>query len=389
MSNFIPFFKPDISEEESELLIDVLKSGIISKGPKVFEFQDKISEFIGNSNMILTNSCTSALFLALKTLGIGKGDEVIVPSFTFCSTVNIIEHLEATPVFVDINYDTFLLDEDDVKRKLSNKTKAIIIVHFAGYVADINNYKSIVADYENKIYLVEDAAHAFGSMYGDSKIGNHTDATCFSFYATKNITTGEGGALLLKNRKLLEKAEKLAWHGINKDLWDRYSNKSEWKYDVEYPGYKFNMSDLNAALGLGQMTKVNEMENKRKDIAHKYNQEFKKIKNYVELPILENDYSENSYHLYVIKIKGGEALRDKFISYMKDNNIGVSVHFIPNHMQSYYKHKYNFKLINTEKVYNEIVSLPMYSSLSEDNISYIISTVLEFFYGEKKEGYYE
>ncbi|WP_317984441.1 DegT/DnrJ/EryC1/StrS family aminotransferase [Bacillus cabrialesii] len=374
---FISFHRPDITNEELETVAETIKSGWISKGPKVIEFEKKLGEYLGAEHVISCNSGTAALHMALLALGIGEGDEVIVPSFTFCSSVNVILHVGATPVFADICEDDLCIDPEDVRQKLSPRTKAVIAVHFAGYPANLDELSSICK--ENGLYLIEDAAHALGTRYKGKMIGTHGDAVCFSFYATKNITTGEGGALILKDEEAAERARLYGWHGITKNAWNRYGEKGSWRYDVLLPGFKYNMTDIQAALGLVQLKRAAEIQEKRTRIANYYASELTNQSKRAELPLTDiPSHITHSWHLFILRVKKrGEMERDQFIENMKAKHIGLSVHFIPVHMHPYYKEHFPAKLPVTERIFPEIVSLPLYSQLSKENCQYIVQSIKE------------
>ncbi|MCO4853060.1 DegT/DnrJ/EryC1/StrS family aminotransferase [Bacillus vallismortis] len=374
---FISFHRPDITNEELETVAETIKSGWISKGPKVIEFEKKLGDYLGAEHVISCNSGTAALHMALLALGVGEGDEVIVPSFTFCSSVNVILHVGATPVFADICEDDLCIDPEDVRQKLSPRTKAVIAVHFAGYPANLDELSSICK--ENGLYLIEDAAHALGTRYKGKMIGTHGDAVCFSFYATKNITTGEGGALILKDEEAAERARLYGWHGITKNAWNRYGEKGSWRYDVLLPGFKYNMTDIQAALGLIQLKRAAEIQEKRTRIANYYASEFTNQSERAELPLADiPSHITHAWHLFILRVKKrGEMDRDQFIEHMKAKHIGLSVHFIPVHMHPYYKEHFPAKLPVTERIFPEIVSLPLYSQLSKEDCQYIVQSIKE------------
>ncbi|MGR0286550.1 DegT/DnrJ/EryC1/StrS family aminotransferase [Bacillus subtilis subsp. subtilis] len=364
-----------MTNEELETVVETIKSGWISKGPKVIEFEKKLGECLGAEHVISCNSGTAALHMALLALGVGEGDEVIVPSFTFCSSVNVILHVGATPVFADICEDDLCIDPEDVRQKLSSRTKAVIAVHFAGYPANLNELSSICK--ENGLYLIEDAAHALGTRYNEKMIGTHGDAVCFSFYATKNITTGEGEALILKDEEAAERARLYGWHGITKNAWNRYGEKGSWRYDVLLPGFKYNMTDIQAALGLIQLKRAAEIQEKRTKIANYYASELINHPERAELPLTDiPSHITHSWHLFTLRVKKhGEMDRDQFIEEMKAKHIGLSVHFIPVHMHPYYREHFPAKLPVTERIFPEIVSLPLYSQLSKEDCQYIVQSI--------------
>ncbi|AUJ24837.1 MULTISPECIES: DegT/DnrJ/EryC1/StrS family aminotransferase [Virgibacillus] len=383
-NDFIPFHRAEITSQEINNVIDALKSGWISKGPKVVEFEEKLASFLNTKHVITCNSGTAALHMALLSMRIGPGDEVIVPSFTFCSSVNVILHVGATPVFVDINEDNFCLNISDVKSKISAKTKAIIAVHFAGYPADLKELSCLARD--NELYLIEDAAHAFTTKFNNQYIGTHGDAICFSFYATKNITTGEGGALVVSNDTLAEKARLYGWHGISKNAWNRYTSEGSWKYDVMLPGFKYNMTDIQAAIGSSQLEKAEMMRNKKEKIASYYSENLNEISEFIKVPFYKKEVGlQHGWHLFVIRVKNNNFInRDEFIERMKERKIGLSVHFIPVHLHPYYQTNFPTSLPVTENIYDEIVSLPLYSNLTKEETSYIVKSIKEIFMGASR-----
>ncbi|WP_024713491.1 DegT/DnrJ/EryC1/StrS family aminotransferase [Bacillus tequilensis] len=366
-----------MTNEELETVAETIKSGWISKGPKVIEFEKKLGEYLSAEHVISCNSGTAALHMALLALGVGEGDEVIVPSFTFCSSVNVILHVGATPVFADICEDDLCIDPEDVRQKLSPRTKAVIAVHFAGYPANLDELSGICK--EHGLYLIEDAAHALGTRYKGKMIGTHGDAVCFSFYATKNITTGEGGALILQDEAAAERARLYGWHGITKNAWNRYGEKGSWRYDVLLPGFKYNMTDIQAALGLIQLKRAAEIQEKRTKIANYYASELINQSERAALPLTDiPSHVTHSWHLFILRVKKrGEMERDQFIENMKAKHIGLSVHFIPVHMHPYYREHFPAKLPVTERIFSEIVSLPLYSQLSKENCQYIVQSIKE------------
>lgn len=374
---FLPFTLPTIEDEEIDEVVDTLKNGWLTMGPKTKKFEDEFANYIGCKYAISVNSCTAALFLAGKVLGIKPKDEIILPSLTFASTANIVEHLGARPVFADVD-STICIDPEDIKRKITEKTKAIIPVHYAGHPAAMNEINEIAED--NSILVFEDAAHAVGSEYKGNKIGNGKNLACFSFYATKNMTTGEGGMITTNNEKFAEKLRILRLHGISRDAWKRYSSKGSWYYEVTAAGYKCNMTDINASLGLAQLRKVDSFNKKRAEIVEKYNSEFSKTD--VLSTIKSRENTKPAYHLYplIVDFTKLSLSHAEFIDKFKEYNIGVSLHFIPLHLQPYYKEKYNYKegdLPKTERFYNSVVSLPLHPRLSDRDVKYIVDSVIE------------
>lgn len=369
----IQFSPPDITLKEIEAVTKVLKSKWLTMGPKTIEFENKFSKYIGSKFSIAVNSCTSALFLSLKALNIQPGDEIITTTFTFAATANTIIHCGAKPILVDIDPNTYNINTKEIEKRISSKTKAIVVVHYGGQSADMDNIMKIARKYDLKV--IEDAAHAAGSRYSNGKkIGNMGNLTCFSFYATKNLTTGEGGMITCNDNKLVKRLKNLRLHGMSKDAWKRYYGvKSNWYYDITEPGYKCNMTDINAALGLIQLQKLDRANNKRRSIALKYNKQLNELD--VQLPFIDNK-NESAYHLFPIQLNSFN--RDQFINDMNSHGIATSVHFIPLHMMSYYQNEFGYQdgdFPISEKVFHKIVSLPIYPQLSDSQLKYIIRTI--------------
>src|SRR3989339_521517 len=334
----LPFF-PCIGKEEINEVIDTLKSGWLTTGPKVYKFEAEAKKYLGSENVIALSSCTAALHISLVVAGIGSGDEVITTPFTFCATANVILHCGAIPVFADIDKETYNIDVSKIEAKITSKTKAIMPVHYAGQPCEMDKILKIAK--KHKLIVIEDAAHAFGSLYKGRKIGTIGDFTAFSFYAAKNLTTGEGGMVCVKNNKLAEKVKILSLHGISKDAWKRYGAGGSWYYEVIYPGYKYNMPDILACLGIHQLGKIEKFISKKEKIAAIYNEAFKEMKE-ITLPKVRSDV-RHSWYLYPILVNR-EFLkigRSEFIEALRAKNIGTSVHFIPVHLQPYYRDKFN------------------------------------------------
>lgn len=382
----IPFSIPLIGDAEISSVVESLRSGWLTSGPKVKLFEKNFSEFVCSRNSIAVSSCTAGLHLSLLALDIGPGDEVLLPSFTFCSTVNVVEHCGAKPIFVDID-DDFNISIENLRRKINKKTKAIIPVHFSGNPCHLYEIYSIAS--EHHLFVIEDAAHAIGATYNQVRIGSDklqkefpelTRTTCFSFYATKNITTGEGGMVVTKDDELSDKIRVLSLHGMSRDAWKRYSDTGSWFYEVLYPGYKYNMTDIQAAIGIHQLKRLPEFIDQRQSIARKYDIELGKLSN-LKIPINYNDRT-NAYHLYVIKLvlESMKINRSEFINQLNKMNISTSVHFIPVHLQPYYKNKYKIdsdQLPKTEEIFEQIISLPIYPKMSDNDVVKVIRTIID------------
>jgi len=380
MKDFLPFALSDIGDEEIEEVVQVLKSGWITTGPKVREFEDNFARFIGSKHAIAVNSGTASLHLALEAIGLKKDDQVIMPPLTFAATAEVVCYFGAKPVFVDIDERTMNLDPEKVKEYLephsSEKVKAIIPVHYGGLPCKMDRIMKIAQRFALKI--IEDAAHAFPVKYQGQMIGTIGDATCFSFYATKPITTAEGGMLTTNDDTIAERTRMMRLHGMSKDAWMRYTAEGSWYYEILSPGFKYNLTDIAAAIGLVQLKRVYGMMEKRRQIAHLYNDAFK------DLPEIETPYTteDHAWHLYVIRLRKErlEIDRNQFIEQLRMKGIGTSVHFIPLHMHPYYRNTYGYQPEDypiCHRVYKQIVSLPIYSRMSSDDSLRVIDAVRE------------
>ena len=375
---FLPYCRPYFDDEELNRVADVLKSGWWTKGSVTCEFEKVFAEYVGAKYAVAVNSCTAAMHIALVAKGIGEGDEVISTPMTFCSTINTIVHTGAKPVLVDIDSKTGLIDVDKIEAAITEKTKAIVPVHYAGQSCDMDKINAIAEKYG--LFVLEDCAHALSTEYKGRKIGSMGNACAYSFYVTKNISTAEGGMLTTDDEELYEKASVLSLHGMSKNAWSRYGTKGDWKYEVCDPGFKYNLTDIAAALGIAQMNKLDEMQAIRTEYAEMYNKVFDEIDGITYLK--DNGLGKNSAHLYVIQIDKDKFNidRDAFIELLKDYNIGTSVHFIPICMHPYYINNFGYKKGDfpaTEKMFEGIISLPLYPSMSREDVMYVIEAVRE------------
>jgi len=370
----IPFHKTYITDNEINAVVEAMKSGWLTMGPKTVEFEEKFREYLGAKYSVSLNSATAALHLALKAIGLQRDDEVIVPTNTFIATAEVVTYFDAIPVLCDIEVDTHNIDIIQIEKLITCKTKAIIPVHFAGQPCDMDEIFEIAKKYNLKV--IEDAAHALPSKYKGQYIGSlkNSDITCFSFYATKTLSTGEGGMATTLNEEYAKKIKINRLHGISKDAWDRYSSKGSWYYEVVDNGNKYNTTDMNAALGVEQLKKLEWMAQKRNQIAQMYIEAFKNnIK--IELPYVKED-RETSWHLFVIKINN----RNEIIENLKDMGIGTSVHFIPIHKHPYYQERFGYRNGDypiANKVFEESLSLPIYPSMSTTDVDYIVRNILK------------
>lgn len=379
LKDFLPFALPDIGEEEINEVVDSLKSGWLTTGAKTKKFEQDFSEFIGNKcDAIAVNSATSGLHLALEAIGIGPGDEVITTTYTFTATAEVVRYLGANPVFVDIDPETFNIDPNKIEEAITPNTKAIIPVHFAGLSCDMDVILQIAKKHNLKV--IEDAAHALPTTYKGKIIGDlKSDATVYSFYATKTIATGEGGMIVTTNPQIAKRCRVMRLHGISRDAFDRYtSNKPSWHYEVVAPGFKYNMTDVAASLGIHQLKKARKFQKKRMQIAQLYDEAFINLP--IKLPPKPVGKDIHAWHLYVIRFTDERINRNLFIEKMTEKGVGCSVHFIPLHMQPYWSEKYNLKpndypcAINS---YNRAVSLPIYTKMSSEEQMHVIKSVKE------------
>lgn len=371
----IEFFKPSISKRELKAVISVLKKGWLTMGKKTIQFENNFAQYVGSSYAISVNSCTAALHLALAAIGLKEGDEVIVPDMTFTATAEVVTYFKAKPVIVDVREDDLLMDPKEIEKKITKKTKAIIPVHYGGQPCDMDEILEIAK--KRNIFVIEDSAHCLPAYYKGRKIGTISDITCFSFYATKTITTGEGGMCTTENKEWAERIKILRLHGISKDAWKRYTKEGSWEYDVIEAGFKYNMTDIQAAIGIEQLKRADLFYEKRKKIALKYIEAFKGFEG-INTIKLHNDRT-NSWHLFPIFLNLNylKISRDEFIEKLKDKGIGTSVHFIPLHRHSFYK-SLGYKASDfpkSESAFKKIISLPIYPKLSYKELDYILSVI--------------
>jgi len=375
----LPFALPDIGQDEIDLVNDCLKSGWLTSGPKVKQFEKDFAQFIGDDiKAISVSSATAGLFLSLEAAGIKQGDEVITTPCTFSSTAMVIVHLGAKPVLVDIDPTTMNIDTGKIEAAITGKTKAIIPVHFTGLACDMD--KIITIAKKHNLRVIEDAAHALPTTYKGKLIGSlDTDATVYSFYATKTITTGEGGMITTKNEDVAKRCNTMRLHGISSDVFDRYnSTKPKWYYEIVAPGHKCNMTDISAAIGIPQLKKANDFQKRREEIKNKYFSAFKDLP--MTLPPEAPDGDIHAWHLFVIRLQDKTPVsRDEFINKMaNDYGIGCSVHFIPLNLHPYWKDKLAIAenaLPNSIDSYKRSVSLPIYTKMTDEDVDRVIAAV--------------
>jgi dTDP-4-amino-4,6-dideoxygalactose transaminase len=376
-SEFLSFSPPCIGEEEIDAVVDTLRSQWITTGPKTREFEGAFTAFTGAPSAVALNSCTAALHTALATLGIGIGDEVITTPMTFAASVNVIEHVGATPVLVDVEPDTLNISPSAVEAAITQRTRAIIPVHYGGHPADLKPLREMAAKADATI--IEDAAHALPARYQGEYIGSGSNPVAFSFYATKNLTTGEGG-MLTGSEEFIARARVVSLHGMSKDAWKRYSNDGSWFYEVIVPGFKYNMTDIAAAMGLVQLRKLAGMQRRRREIVTQYFNAFSDV-DALETPVERPDV-EHAWHLYTLRLNPGALSIDRaeFIREMSARNIGTSVHFIPVHLHPFYRDKYQYdrnRFPVATSNYDRLLTLPLNPGLSDEDVSDVVEAVMD------------
>jgi UDP-4-amino-4-deoxy-L-arabinose-oxoglutarate aminotransferase len=370
MSEFIPMSKPFFSKAEIDAVVQVLESGWITSGPKCKEFEEKFAGLIGARHALSLSSGTGGMHIVLKALGIGEGDEVITPSMTFASTVNQIVLAGARPIFADIDYDTLLIRPQDIEKLITKRTKAIIPVHFAGAPADMDAIEDIAGD----IPIIEDAAHAIDTYYKGSHIGRKNLAI-FSFHPIKNITTGEGGMVTGNDESLMQRLRLLKFHGIERDAWKRYGKGSDPSYDIMEPGFKYNMTDIQAALGLAQMKQIKEITDRRNTIASHYLEGLSGL-NGLDRPGIPVYKHGHAWHLFAVKVAAMD--RKDFMEALAEKNIGYGLHFPACHTLSYVKKLFGkTDLPVTEDVAKKIISLPIFPGMDDAQVERVIGIVRE------------
>jgi dTDP-4-amino-4,6-dideoxygalactose transaminase len=375
-SRFLAFHVPDIGDEEVAAVAETLRSGWLTTGPKVHAFEHDFARYIGTPHAVALNSCTAALHLALDTIGLSEGDEVLVPTMTFAATAEVVLYFRARPVLVDCEPDTLNVDPEGLERAISKRTRALIPVHYAGHACDMAPILQIARTHRLKV--IEDAAHALPASYNGQRVGTFGELACFSFYATKTICTGEGGMVTTANPEYAESVRMMSLHGISKDAWKRYSAEGSWYYEIVRPGFKYNMTDIAATLGLVQLGKCDRLWQARNRIAEIYSEALADLEGIV-LPAARSNV-EHAWHLYPIRL-GLEQLRIsrvEFITLMREHNIGSSVHFIPLHLHPFYRDTYRYRrenFPNASNAYERLVSLPIYPAMTDSDVADVVTVV--------------
>lgn len=374
--DFLVFGSPLIEHPEIDEVIACMKSGWIGTGPKVQMLEQHFKEYKGSRFAMALNSCTAALHLSILSAGIKQGDEVILPTMTFAATANSVIHAGGTPIFADCQKDTMNIDPQDIERKITNKTKAIIPVHFAGRACNMKAIMNIAESHNLKV--IEDCAHAIETEYHGKKAGTFGNFGCFSFYVTKNIITGEGGMVITDSKEDASQIKILGLHGMSKDAWKRFGDEGFKHYQVVYAGFKYNMMDLQAAIGIHQLSRIDKYWKRRQEIWLKYNEAFKGLPVFVPAPVEPN--TRHAYHLYTLLIDTDKLslTRDEFLDLMTEQNIGVGVHYIALHLHPFYQRTYGYKhgdFPNAKWVSDRTVSIPLSAKLTDEDVEDVIQAI--------------
>ena len=374
----IPFHKAYTDETDTAAAVEAIKSGWLTMGPRTFEFEIKFKEQVNATHAVAVNSCTAALHLALKVVGLKPDDEVIIPAMTFTASGEVVRYFNANPVIVDVDRKTHNILPEEIERAITRKTRVIMPVHFGGQPADMDTIMAIAGKHD--LLVIEDAAHCYPSFYKDRPVGSIGDITAFSFYATKTLACGEGGMATTENDEWDQAMRVQRLHGISRDAWKRYTKEGNWFYEVIDAGHKYNMTDIQAALGLSQLAKADRMWRMRTAIADRYNTAFDQS-DFVEIPNLR-PRNQTSWHLYVIKLRLEKLKidRNRFIELLAERQIKTSVHFIPLYRHPYYKKTCRVdvqKMKNSEWLYERIISLPIYPGMTATETDYVIENILE------------
>src|SRR3990170_3921931 len=375
-NSFLPFHVPDIGDDEIRSVVETLRSGWLTTGAKVKKFEEDFAAYTGTTHSVAVNSGTAALHLALEAIGIKEGDEVIIPTMTFTATAEVVLYFKAKPVLVDCEPDTLNINADEIEEKINAGTKAIIPVHLAGQPCEMQRIMEIAQKYNLKV--IEDAAHALPAHYQEKMIGTIGDITCFSFYATKTITTGEGGMATTGNSEWAERMRMMSLHGINHDAWKRYTKEGSWYYEVLCPGFKYNLTDIAAAIGVEQLKKCDRFWEARRRIAAVYDEAFTDLPE-IRTPVCRSG-RQHAWHLYVIQLNLERLRIDRsgFIEALKEKNIGTSVHFIPLHVHPFYRSTFGYQpedFPNASAAFERIISLPIYPKMTDADAGCVVDAV--------------
>ncbi|MBN2158492.1 MAG: DegT/DnrJ/EryC1/StrS family aminotransferase [Spirochaetes bacterium] len=373
----IPFHKPYITDDEIGAAAEMLRAGWLTAGKKTAQFEEEFKKYIGCGSAVAVNSATAAMHLCLAVMDLREGDEVIVPAMTFTATAEVVRYFNAVPVLVDIEADTHLIDPDRIEERITGRTRAIMPVHYAGQPCDMDRILSIAS--ARRLAVIEDAAHSLPAWYRGRRVGTMGDATCFSFYATKTITTGEGGMICTDNDGWAKRARVLRLHGIDRDAWQRHESSRFWQYDVVEAGYKYNTTDIASAIGVEQLGKVEAMWKMRKRVAERYTGAFGGVDGLA--PYTVRPDRESAWYLYPVDCDPDvlSITRDRFIELMRERGVGMSVHFIPLYEFTYYKKMgcSGADFPNCRRVFERTMSLPIFPGMTDAEIDYVIESVVD------------
>jgi dTDP-4-amino-4,6-dideoxygalactose transaminase len=375
-TSYLIFGSPLIREEEIQEVVATLRSGWIGTGPKVQQFEESFKEYIGCKHAIAVSSCTAGLHLSVIALGLGADDEVIIPTMTFAATANAVVHSLAKPVLVDVDRTSMTIDCDDIERKITEHTKAIIPVHFAGRACNIDRIMEIARKYD--LHIIHDNAHAIETKYHGKKIGAFSDISSYSFYVTKNVVTAEGGMIATENDELAERIKIYAYHGMSKDAWKRFSDDGYKHYEVSFPGYKYNMTDIQASLGIHQLKRVDALWERRQQIWQRYKEELSGLP--LILPADPEPDTRHAYHLFPLLVDTDRTsiARDTILQRLHENNIGTGVHYIALHLHPFYRECYGYRtgdFPNAEYISERTFSIPFSAKLSDDDVTDVIAAL--------------
>jgi dTDP-4-amino-4,6-dideoxygalactose transaminase len=372
----VPFHRAAVGEEEAQAVGEVIRSGWLTMGPKTFEFEREFAKYVGAQHAIAVSTGTAALHLCLEAAGVRAGDEVLLPTTTFTATGEAVTYLGARPVLVDIDPITMNIDPEDAARRITPRTKALIPVHLAGQPCDMEEIHTLAA--KHGLRVIEDAAHALPSDYRGKRVGQLSEFTCFSFYATKTLTTGEGGMVTTDNSSAADRIRLMRLHGIERDAWKRYRADGTWSYEVREAGFKYNLTDMQSAIGLVQLAKCDAMTQARREIAERYSAAFAHFEELLR-PQIRSDRG-TSWHLYILRLRldGLTVDRDQFIQDLHSRGVACSVHFIPLHLQPYYQRAYGYRpgdFPQAEQEFRACLSLPIFPGMSVEEVDSVISAV--------------